>query len=619
MHVKFTSTGISAREKELVRRIFAETSYELEETLSAGTSYLLCSSNGFTGKRVLADRWGIPIISIEWVYKSLSTQCIMNYALRKYEGILFSATGISNPVYINYYLLLGGRYTGALSKECDFLLSACSLQESQKTEYANCHGIPVVYIDEVFLDRITKEEREVKYTVININKVQKEEIFNGILFFFLGESSIHREVHCAVVEHGGNRVQEIGADVQYSLYFGEKVKIPQKEGRPHLVMYQWVLDCVEVGALLSHEKYLVKEPEELPLLHYVFFLLVGKDEGIKCKNKIEALGGEVLGRMNSRVTHCIVEDISTLPASKRSSLLEVYRVKVCPIEWIDQCIYHMKSIKEPERPKSKRLITTEEVKEKRKILIRKEEYNLRGWIVQFTGVAEKEKEDALFVLTEYGAELIDSSSFSAECTHLIVGVLNVSLKFLSAIAAGCTLLDYEVIKDLRRGRYNPLKRYSLEERNISLETGRNEKIVKKVIENAPQWKERKERTGEKAFTHWKVLVQVTREREKFKELIQNGGGTIIHTLTHSNTHSITHSANNTPTANCITACTCVTACTCAVEQLGERVVEQLEERVGVRGGVYIFTDKKLKENTSMGAVEITLADIMKHLAGIRDK
>ncbi|KAI5184563.1 hypothetical protein NEHOM01_0238 [Nematocida homosporus] len=533
MQIQFTTTGLSIAEKSLIQELFVGSLFVLSESMSFETAYLLASRNFFSDKRVLADKWGIPVINVAWVYTSLCEKSIMRYELRRYEGCFFSTTGITNPVFINYFRLQGATYTPALTRVCDFLVVSSKSLASLKTEYARENGIPIVAAEDVFLNRLEKTEKPVRYDAISSPDQAKEEIFNGLLFYFEGSLPIHSLVRQVIVEHGGNRVQRRGSDVDHVVYFtGSKRE-------KNAVRYQWILDSAEMGVLLSPEPYRLVDEElpSLPLGRMTTYLVVGKSEGLKTANKVKALGGKVVGQMGSQVSHCIVESRGKIESVQKKLLLEKYRISTCPIEWLDQCIYHMARVKEPsatgytgQLPGSGLVIKPE----RKRILLSRAKEDLCGWTVQFTGVGDELKKEAEAILTGKGAVVLDTQEFSTECTHLVVGSINLSLKFLSAVATGVKLVDYRIIDDLKKSAYTRAEDYSLLDRDIRVDVGKNERLVKKLIQAAPRWKERKEESGQAAFTGWRVCMLVEKERYKFEKLIANGGGEIVPEVSQEN-------------------------------------------------------------------------------------
>ncbi|EHY66053.1 hypothetical protein NERG_00749 [Nematocida ausubeli] len=525
--VQFTTTGLSSLEKSLIIRLFKGTEYILEETMTSSISYLLSNKSTFTEKRILAERWGIPVISIMWVYKSLSQKSILQFKLRKYEGCVFCTSGITNDLFINYYRLHGAYHSSVLTRYCDFLVVNSLEQDTDKIIYAKEWNIPIITAETVFDDRITFFMKTIQYESF-ISEPLTDEIFNGKIFYFEGETEIHKLVRRLIIEHGGNRVEEPGPDVDYSIYFGSDGK-----GR-NLVWYQWILDSADLGTLLSSEGYEVHHAElpSLPLENMIIFPIVCKEEGLRTKNKVNALGGEVSMQISSKITHCIVERKSRQLQSKMQVYMKTYKIHVCFLEWLNQSIYYMKKLNENkfEMPVGLKTIpesVMDRTEMRKRASVKYMPGNLDGWKVQFTGLVDTLKEQAVKVLQEKGVAVIDSPEYSPECTHLIVGAVNVSLKFLCAIACGAVLMDYQVIDDLKQNTYTAEKSYNLETRNIKIDAPRNEKIIRKLIRAAPVWKAKKEKCKKKAFTGWRVHILATKDTARIEQLIENGGGEVV--------------------------------------------------------------------------------------------
>ncbi|KAI5166616.1 hypothetical protein NEIRO02_1273 [Nematocida sp. AWRm79] len=524
--VLFTTTGLSSLEKNLIAKIFAETEYRLEETMTSSTSYLLSNKSTFTEKRILAERWGIPVISIMWVYKSLNRRNILQFKLRKYEGCVFCTSGITNDLFINYYRLHGAYHSSILNRYCDFLVVNSPDQVTDKIVYAKECNIPIITAEHVFDDRATFFMKNIQYESF-INEPLTDEIFNGKIFYFEGETEIHRLVRRLIIEHGGNRVEEPGPDVDYSIYFGGNGK-----GR-NLIWYQWILDSAELETFLSPDGYEVHYTDlpALPLENTIVFPMVCKEEGLRTRNKIQALGGEVSMQMSSKITHCIVERKSKQLQNKMQGYMKMYKIHVCFLEWLNQSIYYMKRLSENKFEMSTSLRTIPQIAletaKKRKTAIKYTPSNLDGWRVQFTGLIDTLKEQAISVLKEKGVMVIDSPEYSTECTHLIVGAVNVSLKFLSAIACGAILLDYRIIDDLKQNTYTGETSYTLEARDLKIDAPKNEKVIRKLIVSASIWKDNKENNGKRAFSGLRVHVLTKKDTAKIEQLIENGGGEVI--------------------------------------------------------------------------------------------
>lgn len=529
--VKFTTTGLSLLEKRCISQAFENTEFELEETMTSATSYLLAYKSNFTEKRILAERWSIPVISVQWVYRSLSIKGIKQYRLRKYEGCVFCTSGVTNNLFINYYRLNGAHHSSIMNRYCDFLVVKSADLISDKVLYAKECDIPIIPCEHVFDDQFSLFKRAIQYESF-IAEALTDEIFNGKIFYFEGNTPMHQLVRRLVVEHGGNRVDQMGPDVDYSIYFGD----PSRKGR-NLVWYQWILDSADLNTLLSSDGYAVDQTDlpVLPLSRAVVFPMVCKEESLRTRNKIQALGGEISLQINSKVTHCIVERKSNHLQNKMKACFRMYRINICLMEWLNQCIYYMKKVNESKFEITASLRSLPEVvpakrEAGKKALIQHSSNTLNGWKVQFTGVIDLLRESALSILRVKDVEVIDTREYSPACTHLIVGAVNVSLKLLSAIAAGCILLDCQIIEDLRMNVYTVETDYSLEKRELKIDAPKNEKIVRKLITAAPFWKKKKEETGRLAFSDWCVHVLAEKDKEKIEQLIENGGGVVLKDL-----------------------------------------------------------------------------------------
>ncbi|OAG29226.1 hypothetical protein NEDG_01299 [Nematocida displodere] len=528
MKVKFTSTALSSSEKSLIAKIFANTSFVLEESMSVESSYLLSYKSVCTEKKALADKWGIPAISVLWVYESLSEKTILSYRLKKYDGCIFSTSGITNPIFINYYRLLGGHFSTELNRYCDFLVVKSLEHSSSKVEYAEDNSIGVVPAEEVFYER-SRGNREIVYDTFS-QDVLEEELFNGIVFLIEGVSEIARLVRCKVIEYGGSRVEREGSDTHYEVYFGGS-----RKGKK-AVWYHWVLDSIELGTLLSPEPYRIPAhpAPELPLARCTVFIGVCREEAIKTRNKVLALGGEVTQQINSQVTHCIIEDKKSLSRIKIKEI-DRYKISICTLEWLNQCIYHLKRVKEGrfhvlcsgQEIKHTPLPITDENRPEPRTTIRIQPSAFTGWVVQFSGVSEGLRAEAARVFETKGAVVVDSQVYSTKCTHMVIGVVNVSLKFLSSVATGTYLLDYSVVDDLKSNTFTTEADYALSSARIRADARKLEHLVKQLTLAAKEWRKVKAQTGKGAFNNWKVTVLAEKDRATIEQLITNGDGQIL--------------------------------------------------------------------------------------------
>ncbi|KAH9385629.1 uncharacterized protein NEMAJ01_0525 [Nematocida major] len=534
--VKFTTTGLSSLEKGLISKAFEGTQFVLSDTMGSGTSYVLAYRSKFTEKRILAEKWAVPVISVLWVYKSMSIKNIMQFRLRKYEGCTFCTSGITNDLFINYYRLGGACHSSVLTRHCDFLVVNSVEQVSDKILYAKECNIPVISAENVFDDRVEFFRRSVQYESF-VNEPLTDEIFNGKTFYFEGDTAAHMLVRRIVIEYGGNRVERPGPDVSYSIHFGGAMK------KGTLVWYQWILDSADLGILLSPDGYLVDRTElpPRPLEKAVVFPMVCKEEGLRTRNKVHALGGEIAMQMNSKITHCVVERKSKQMQNRVRNYLKVYKINVCFLEWLNQSIYYMKRLNEekfemPTGLKTLPEVVIEKKETRRKASIKYMPSDQTGWKVQFTGMVDKLKEKAMRVLGMKGVVVIDSPEYASECTHLIVGTVTVSLKLLSAVSSGCILMDYRIVDDLLQNIYTKESDYELGLRDLKLDAPKNEKVIRRLISAASIWRAKKTESGKRAFSGWSVVILVTKDKEILEKLIENGGGRIVKENLEINTH-----------------------------------------------------------------------------------
>lgn len=559
--VHFTTTGISEVEKELIRKLFHGTRYVLSDALTAETSYLLTYKAMFTEKYVQAHKWGISCISTLWAYKSLNEKTLPQYRIGKYEGAFFSTTGITNEIFSNYFAQHGAVYSPTLSRATDFLVSEDKSRETPKTRYAVSNHIPILCADEVFYDDIHLLRRERVFDVGAPDKSRpREHLFNGLTFYLEGSGDLHRLIRKKIIEQGGNRVEILDGDVTHIVYVeslsADTLRLMQKmrrggrhSGAPAVIRYQWILDCVDVGALLVQGSY-VLEPagkaagergrlESRPFANVVAYLSLGPEERIKAKNKVLALGGSVAVNMGSHVTHCIIGHREDLPSSLHAALLEEGNLRACTIDWIDQSICHMGRVKEDRFSVSRSRLSLVPGKgaeagargnpAKKRAVLRYMSGTLGSWVVQFTGLSDLLKKKAATVLAERGASVVDGPEYNAKCTHMIVGTANVSVKFLSSIANGIWVLEYRIVEELSLNREVSEREYELRGSGMYLEPGSQEGLLRRMVDAIPKWRARRSGTGKAAFAGWRVflLCQSSEREKRVGQLIANGGGLIV--------------------------------------------------------------------------------------------
>lgn len=569
----FTTTGISEVEKEVIRNTFKKSRYALVDTLSARTSYLLCYRAMFTEKYIQAHKWNIPCISPLWVYRSLNARVIGQYTLKKYEGAVFTTTSITNDIFKNYFVQQGAVYLSQLTRSTDFVVRGDKQKETDKTRFAERNSIPVISTDSVFYDNLFLMGRSPPFDIREKDRQREVDyLFHGSTFYIEGRNYdvLFSLLKKKIIEHGGSRVEFLDRDVTHIIVIDDKgvaeetkafirrevCAVSEAENTssmsagttagPEVLRYQWILDCIDTKSLLVSDLYKLRPetlgcPEKTPFGEVVAYLRLDPEERVKTRNKIRSLGGKVSLSLGSSVTHYIIPTKEDIPPALSASVSGRYNLKICTVDWIDQSLYYVKRMREerftlhkpqlflqkkavpptlPIFPEDTSLLHPS--KSLSVLAYKKEEVST--WHVQFTGLSETLRARAVEILKKRGATIVDSVEYNLKCTHLIVGVPSISIKFLSALSNGIWILSYGVVDDIRLNRDIKEEEYILRR-----ESQKRTNILDALVDSVSLCRERRTRTGRPSFFGWKVkVISINIPKQKiFSQLIVNGGGRVV--------------------------------------------------------------------------------------------
>lgn len=503
-----TTTGISEEEKNLIKKLLPQ-NIILEDELTTLTTYLISYKSFISDKFIQAMIWNIKLIKIDWLYNIDTNPNI--YILRPLEGIEFTSNEITNDIFINYYTLMGAIYNENLTISTGFLIS--NIKEGEKIDFCTKHSIPVINTENIFKNNYKLLQRPF---TIRAFKIDCEKVFNDKCFYI--DPNFHKNLFNLlkrlIIEHGGSRVSLIDKNVDYILTSSSK----EYENTKHkLLHYQYIFDCVEYKAELFPNSYFVHKERKFNVLKNAICCIskcLKKDSQL-IVNKLKALGSLIRDSDSLACTHLIIKDKNEFKLSS----LKPY--KIVTVDWIDQCLYTLKHVREEKylvkesnlslfsQPNNK--ISTKRVRTS----------VIKDIIFQFTGLPSFLKNRAIEMLKKYDIKYIVSDKYE-NCTHLIMGNLSTSEKFLSALCNGAWILTPEIIDVFDNSLH-----FNYEKYEWKVDENTNEKDIK-IINSIKKWRERVLKTGYPAFYKWRVKLYAPESKIKnFTRVIENGGGTIV--------------------------------------------------------------------------------------------
>lgn len=512
------TTGISKIERGLLE---LPANIVLQDVLTPQTQYLVAYRFRGAAKHAQALRWGIPVVGIGFLYDPGSDY--RKYELRPFEGALFSTSGVADGRYANYFALLGAVYQPNVSVFIDFLVSGgCDGEEdkengaeeklnrakacdganskqqpvAEKVLFCTKYGIPTVRTADAFG---TDYDLFVRRSRADAKQLRPRGMFFDRVFFLDRKlpGPIFNKLRRLIIEHEGTRVSTLSSGIDYVLAWDAE---EHQEYTDRLFHYQYVFDCVEADALLFPEFYRVHSAAVLPVLSDVV-CAVDASLGTQIINKLSSLGAAVRTSVDARTTHVITTRPTAAP----------HPVAVRP-EWVDQCLSVLRHVKEARFACGGPRLS----------LARRRSAQPQPSIplFQFSALSTALRAAAIQKLSDLGLAVSESSSYE-HCTHLIMGELNCSEKFFSALANGRWILTPAFIPafdnspgfDYSRFEWTP-------ENTMAPREQRHAASIKK-------WRTRIQSGGKQPFHKWVVKIySPDAKRLSYERLIGHGGGAV---------------------------------------------------------------------------------------------
>lgn len=500
------TTGISEKEKKLIREQLPG-HVILEDTLSTDTNYLITYKAMMTDKYVQALKWGIKILNIRWLYDTDSNT--RRYEMLPFEGMSFTTSGISSDIFANYYRLFGASFRKNLTISTDFIIGDSG--ENDKMEFSEKYGVPIIAPEDVFRNDYGMYKKEFNFEAM---KVTEDSVFNERVFFLDPglPKVLFNSLRRMIIENGGTRVSNLDKDVEFILTLSRD---SFERYRERIYHYQYIFDCVETGAILLPDPYRIYCRECAPVFDGVVCCVDPcSGDTVEISNKLRALGAVVKKSIEIGCTHLIIKDRKKHSKSRRTPY------KIILSEWIDQCLYTLKHVREDKyviKPESLSLfgrkIENTSIK-KVGCLVRK------VMLFQFTGLSLSLRNKAVEKFDEMNIKYSSADRYEG-CTHLIMGAVNTSEKFLSCLCNGGWILRADFIDDFDNSPNFDFSKYEWDVRENMMEKDR------KVVSAIGKWRKRVETSGKPAFHRWIVMLCCEdRKRDSYVRVIENGGGRI---------------------------------------------------------------------------------------------
>ncbi|UYI28325.1 BRCT domain-containing protein [Encephalitozoon cuniculi] len=501
------TTGISKDEKELIKSQLPK-HVILEDVLSISTNYLATYKALMTEKYVQALKWNIRILHIGWLYNT--DESTKKYEMAPFEGSNFTISEISDDSLVNYHCLLGASFTENLTVSTDFVVT--DLKSSDKAEFCEKHGIPIITSESVFGSDYSIYRKEPHFKAI--------ETGSGLAFdekvFFLDPrlpKILFNRLRRLIISNGGTRVSTIDRDVDFIMTqsYGDFEKHGGK-----VYHYQYVFDCIETNAVLFPGPYRVYFKKSRAVLGDAVCCIDKslEEQRVPVFNKLRALGAIVKEDVDVSCTHLIVKDRSEYRENRRTP----YKVVLLP--WIDQCLHLLKHVKE-----DKYSIGVEipgfflESRQNRGIK-RAGAPVPRSMLFQFTGLSMSLKKKAIEKLEKLNLKYSDADRYE-KCTHLIMGTVCTSEKLLSCLCNGGWVLRPDLID-----RLDSTPNFDFSEYEWTVDENTPEK-ERKIVASIRKWRERVAATGKPAFHRWIVRLYCDdQKRKSYIRVIESGGGMV---------------------------------------------------------------------------------------------
>lgn len=455
----------------------------LQEKLTLSTNYLIAHRSIITPKYNQAYKWKIPILKPSFFINNTINR------VKLYEGLIFTTNNIYNQIYINYFTNQGAIYSDILTNVTDFMISDIS---SEKEEFCLKKGIPIIKTNEVFLNDLNLFVKKEPIPLIKAGL----ELFSEKVFLVDERlpKNIFNKLKRIILKNNGRRVSLECDSVDFILTDKFDDNFKQKE---KLFYYFFIFDCDNCNGFIMPDIYAVYKSKMVNLFNNSTFFISLEDK-IETSNKIRSLGGKVVNKNGNYVNYHIV-DKKELSHNEKT------------VDWLNECLSTLKVTKESKPTlftDCKRILY---LQPKRKIF-------------QFTGLPTLFKNKAIELLKSYNLTYVDSETFYHEkemTTHLIMGKINTSEKFLSAVANGCWILKPEFIDEFDNSdNFNYSKYEWVLDDTI-------EKHDRRLVGCIRPWRRYVANTNKPAFFNWRVKFYCDDEKKmNYQRVIINGGGVI---------------------------------------------------------------------------------------------
>ncbi|ADM11125.1 Rad4-like protein [Encephalitozoon intestinalis ATCC 50506] len=501
------TTGISRDEQDLIRSQLPK-HVILEDTLSTTTDYLVSYKAMMTEKYIQALKWNIKILHVRWLYDT--DENTKKYEMTPLSGSSFTISGVTDDSLINYHCLLGASFTENLTAWTDFLIT--NSQCNEKTEFCKKYGIPVVTSHSVFGNDYGAYKKEPHFKAIDS---AGEPLFNGKVFFLDSKlpKILFNRLRRLIISNGGTRVSVVDRDVDF-IVAESHGEFKRHDGK--VFHYQYVFDCVETDSILLPGPYKVYFGRSNAILSEAVCCIDASLRELKVEvfNKLRALGAIVKEEVDASCTHLIIRDRKEYTGNRHTPY------KVVLLSWVDQCLHRMRYVNEDKYrigiEPSNLFIENKKDEMSRKTGI----FASRFMLFQFTGLSPILKSKAIERFEKLRVRYSDGDRYE-KCTHLIMGSVCTSEKFLSCLCNGGWILRPDFIDNFDNSANFDFGKY---EWTADENTPEKER---KIVASIKKWRERVASKGKPAFHRWIVRLYCDEQkRESYARVIVNGGGTI---------------------------------------------------------------------------------------------
>jgi len=472
----------------------------ISHTLTPKTRFLVTYKAVFTEKYIQALHWNIPIVNTQFLHNITSNY--KAFEIRPFQGAVFSTSGISDEIYNNYFILLGARYEPNCSVFIDFLI--CDNEDSEKYTFCRKYEIPVIRTSQVFTGDYTIFKKKTKY---DAKQLQPKAMFIDRVFYINPKlpKQLFNKLRRIVIENEGTRVSLINSETEFIITHTHD---ELGEHASRLIHYQYIFDCVESNSLLYPDFYRLHPPTSKVILRDVISVVdINMDNAAEYLRKLKSLGSAIRGVPDLRCTHYFTRGTGKIKQLTGSGERVPYRI-LTP-DWIDQCLTMLRHVKEGRFSSSRPVLGL-----KKKLSLKKHE----DVVFQFTGLPAFFKDEAIKKFRSYGVRFIDSEKFE-NCTHLIMGSLCLSEKFLCGVVSGCWILTPDFIQDFENQANFDYEKYEW------VGTAGMTPRDKKTADSIRRWRTQIQTTGRKPFRHWNVkFYSAEAKLESYRSLIAVGGG-----------------------------------------------------------------------------------------------